>query len=233
LHLVLIARRSELAESLGARLTADYAAQVRVLPLDLARDDIAAAVAAASSDLEIGLLFYNAASSIIGPFFERSLNEHLGEIDTNCRAPMALAYLLGQPMLARKRGGIILMSSMSAFQGSALIANYAATKAYNLLLAEGIWEELRTRGVDVLACCAGATSTPNYLASAPAATGRLRAAAMTPDMVVAETLAALGRHPSGIPGRFNRLAAFVMRRLLPRRVAIRLMGRTMRGMYDR
>jgi uncharacterized protein len=231
LHLVLIARRAELAEALGARLTADYAAQVRVLPLDLARDDIGPAVAAATGDLEIGLLVYNAASSIIGPFFERSLNEHLSEIDTNCRAPMALAYLLGQPMLGRKRGGIILMSSMSAFQGSALIANYAATKAYNLLLAEGIWEELRTCGVDVLACCAGATNTPNYLASAPTASGR-RAAAMSPDKVVAETLAALGRQPSVIPGRFNRLAAFVMRRLLPRQTAIRLMGRTLRGMYS-
>jgi short-subunit dehydrogenase len=232
LNLVLIARRAEIAESLGARLTADYAAQVRVLPLDLARDDIVPVVAAATSDLEIGLLVYNAAASIIGPFFERSLPEHLSEIDTNCRAPMALTYILGQRMLARKRGGIILMSSMSAFQGSALIANYAATKAYNLLLAEGIWEELRTRGVDVLACCAGATSTPNYLASAPAATTRVRTAAMAPDTVAAETLAALGRQPSVIPGRFNRLAAFVMRRLLPRRAAIRLMGRTMRGMYS-
>jgi uncharacterized protein len=231
LNLILVARRKEMAEALGARLEADYMVEIRVLPLDLARTDIGSLIVAATSDLEIGLLVYNAASSIIGPFFERSLDEHLGEIDTNCRASMALAYVLGQRMLARKRGGIILMSSLSAFQGSALIANYTATKAYNLVLAEGLWEELRTSGIDVLACCAGATSTPNYLASTPVGSGR--AIVMTPETVAAETLSALGRQPDIIPGRLNRLASFVMRRLLSRRAAIRLMGRTLRGMYPR
>jgi len=67
-------------------------------------------------------------------------------------APWALSYLLGQRMLKRRHGGIVLMSSLSSSQGSALIANYSATKAYNRLLAEGLWEELRTQGVDVLAC---------------------------------------------------------------------------------
>jgi uncharacterized protein len=152
------------------------------------------------------LLVYNAASSIIAPFFECSLHEHLGEIDTNCRASMALADVLGQQMLARKRGGIILMSSLSAFQGSALIANYTATKAYNLVRAEGLWEELGTSGIGVLACCAGATSTPNYLASMPASCSGVRASIMTPEAVVAETLAALGQQPTVIPGGFNRLA---------------------------
>jgi short-subunit dehydrogenase len=146
---------------------------------------------------------------------------------------MTLVYLLGQRMLTRKRGGIILMSSLSAFQGSALIANYTATKACNLLLAEGLWEELRTSGIDVLACRAGATSTPNYLTSTPAGSSRVHAIAMTPEAVAAETLAALGRQPDIIPGRFNRLASFVLRRLLSRRSAIRLMGRTLRGMYAR
>jgi uncharacterized protein len=232
-NLILIARRKEMVESFGARLAADYATEVRVLPLDLARADIDPQIVMATSDLEIGLLVYNAASSIIGPFFQSSLHERLGEIDTNCRAPMTLVYLLGQRMLTRKRGGIILMSSLSAFQGSALIANYTATKAYNLLLAEGLWEELRTSGIDVLACCAGATSTPNYLTSTPAGRGRVHAIAMTPEAVAAETLAALGRQPDIIPGRFNRFASFVMRRLLSRRAAIRLMGRTLRGIYAR
>ena len=57
---------------------------------------------------------------------------------------------------------------MAGFQGSPLISNYAATKAYNMILAEGLWDEFRESGVDVLACCAGATRTPNYLRSEPA-----------------------------------------------------------------
>jgi short-subunit dehydrogenase len=47
------------------------------------------------------------------------------------------------------------MSSLTAFHGSPFIATYGATKAFNLVLGEGLWFELRARGVDVLACAAG------------------------------------------------------------------------------
>ncbi|HEX6778589.1 MAG TPA: hypothetical protein VF099_10340, partial [Ktedonobacterales bacterium] len=90
-----------------------------------------------------------------------------------------------------------------------------------------LWEELRTRGVDVMACCPSAVTTPNYLASAPAKT---QPGTMTAQAVVAETLAALGTTPSFIPGRSNRLSAFALRRM-PRKATIRLMGSVMRGMY--
>lgn len=227
-HLVLLARRADALAALAADLSAQYGIQARTLALDLARDDMGEVVAAETAGLEIGLLVYNAALSVIGPFYERPLADHLTEIGVNCRAPLTLGYLLGQVMRARGHGGIILMSSLSATMGSALIANYAATKAYNMVLAEGLWEELRGRGVDVMACCAGAVSTPNYTASGPQASR----GTMTPRAVVAETLAALGHHPSFIPGRGNRLAAFALRRL-PRRMTISLMGRVMRGMYQR
>ena len=59
------------------------------------------------------------------------------------------------------------MASMAAAQGSPLVATYAATKAFDLVLAEGLWDELGAHGVDVLACRAGATRTPNYEASQP------------------------------------------------------------------
>jgi uncharacterized protein len=227
LDLFLIARRRELLESLATKLAERHGVQVRTLAHDLAHEDAASVVAAETADLDIGLLVYNAALSVIGPFLERPLEEHVTEVMVNCRAPLTLAYTLGRRMLARGRGGIILMSSLSATMGSALIANYAATKAYNLVLAEGLWDE-RARGVDVMACSAGAVATANYEASAPKGGG---GSAMPPRRVVAETLAALGKHPSFIPGRGNRLADFALRRLLPRRATIVIMGRVTRGMY--
>jgi hypothetical protein len=54
---------------------------------------------------------------------------------------------------------------------------------------------------------------------------------MHPEQVVREALNALGKYPYVIPGRMNRLASFFMRHLLPRRSAIRLMGRVLRRMY--
>lgn len=229
LNLVLIARRADLVTQLSERLRTEYPIQVRPLTIDLAQADAASLIAAQTLDLEIGMLVYDAALSAVGPFFSQPLETHLREIDTNCRTPLMLAYILGQRMATRQRGGIVLMSSLSATQGTPLISNYAATKAYNLVLGEGLWDELRDQGIDVVACCAGSTDTPNYRASAPA---RNFSSVMAPSSVVAETFAALGRNPSVVPGRSNRLAAFVMRRLLSRRLAVTMMGRTLRGMYS-
>ena len=233
LNLVLVARREALLEKLGEQLTRNYGIEVRSLPLDLAREDIGEVVEAATGDIEIGLLVYNAALSMIGPYFEVALADHLNEIAVNCRAPLTLSYLLGQHMLKRGRGGIILMSSLSSSQGSPLITNYSATKAYNRLLAEGLWDELRTQGIDVLTCSASAVSTPGYQTSAPRRSGRLSVSAMTPRAVVSETLAALGKQPVVIPGWTNRVANVVMQRLIPHKTAITLMGRVMRGMYQK
>jgi uncharacterized protein len=229
LNVVLIARRQEMLDALSARLAQQHGVETRSLAMDLADPATPDAVLAATADLDTGMLVYNAARSIIGPFLERSLDDHLTEIAVNVRAPLTLSYAFGQRFVQRGRGGIILLSSLSATMGSAYIADYAATKAYNLVLAEGLWDELRDKGVDVLACCPGAVSTPNYVASAP----KRSQATTTPDLVVAQTLQQLGHRPSFIPGRSNQVAAFFLRRLVPRRMIVRIMGNVTRGMYAR
>src|SRR5579871_80435 len=92
LNLVLIARRKELLEQLGAQLIREHAVEVRTLPLDLGSENIGELVEAATDDIEIGLLVYNAAVSMIGPYFEIALEDHLKEIAVNCRAPLTLSY---------------------------------------------------------------------------------------------------------------------------------------------
>jgi short-subunit dehydrogenase len=118
----------------------------------------------------------------------------------------------------------VLMSSMAGNQGTARIAAYAASKAFNRVLAEGLWEELAPRGIDVIACCAGAVRTPGYANTA----GRDAPGTLDADRVAERTLAALGRGPIVIPGFVNRLAAALMGRILPRRAAIRIMAGTTR-----
>jgi short-subunit dehydrogenase len=233
LNLVLVARRTGLLEKLAADLSRQFSVQVRPLTLDLSAPQAAEQIDTLTAGLDLGLLVYNAAYSAVGPLYDHLLADRLREIDTNVRTPLDLTYRLGQRMLANGHGGVILMSSLSAFQGSAYISNYSATKAYSLVLAEGLWEEWRPRGVDVLVCVAGAIKTPNFEASAPRHTGRFSDATMEPEAVAGAALAALGRQPYVIPGRSNRLSSFVMRHLLPRRVSIRLMGRILHDMYVR
>jgi uncharacterized protein len=227
LGLVLLARRGEALEALAGRLRERHGVEVRTRAVDLGTPDLAGAVSEVTAGIEVGLLVYNAAHSVIGPFLERPLPEQLRVLDVNCRGPLLLSHLLGGPMAARGRGGILLMTSIAGSQGGPLLAAYAASKAFNLVLAEGLWAELRERGVDVLACRAGATRTPGYAASAPRASVPL----MEAGPVVASALAALGHGPSVVPGAVNRLATFAFGRLLPRRAAIRIMGRASRRLY--
>lgn len=230
-NLVLVARTAGRLASLTDNLSARFGIQALPVPADLSRPDAVDEIVRQVADREIGLLICNAAYSVVGEFFETSLEEHLKEIDTNCRTPLILVYTFGQLMRARQRGGIILMSSLSSSQGSPLVANYAATKAFSLVLGEGLWDELSRAGVAALVCTPSSISTPGYLASLPARKGKNAMQPTSPRQVAVETLAALGKQSSVIPGWPNRLAAFMMRRLLPRQTAIRLMGRVLRGMY--
>lgn len=227
LNLFLIARRPEPLDALRSRLIQDYKVEVRTMSLDLGRGDAAQVIEEATRYIEIGLFVYNAAVSLIGTYFEISLEDHLNELAVNCRSPMILAYLLGQPMLKRGRGGMILMSSMSAFQGTPLVAHYGATKAYNQVLAEGLWEELRSQGIDVLASLPPPVKTPGYLSSAPSKS----MPALMPATVVSDALAALGKRPTTVPGLTFRLASGFMQRILPRKAAIAVMSSATRGMY--
>ncbi len=172
-------------------------------------------------DLEIGLLVANAAWSPVGPFLDANLGDLITAIDINCRAPVVLAHELGARMAARDRGGIIFMSSIAAEAGTANVALYSATKAFDLVLGEGLWYELRDRGVDVVAIRPGSTRTPGWQSTQPAS-GDLTGV-MEPVDVVRDALAALGTTPSIAAGAGNR-AAEAMFRSMPRRDVIELMS---------
>lgn len=230
-NVALVARRSGPLEAVARALSSEHGIEARTVATDLADPEAADRVLEAVSDVEVGLLVHNAAASAIGPFLDTPLEEHRKALAVNASAPLALIHSLAGPMRARGRGGIVVVSSLAAFQGSPLVASYAATKAFGLVLAEGLWDELRGAGVDVLACCAGATRTPGYGKSAPRESWLFAPGPLDPAFVAEAALFALGRGPVCIPGSANRLTSFVFRRLLPRRTAVAIMGRATRRLY--
>lgn len=219
LNLVLVARRADVLEHLRQDI-ALLGVHVRTVTADLARDNALSLVTVSTHDLEVGLLVYNAAFTPLGPFLEQSLADKLHAIDVNVRGPVSFAHHFGRAMAARKRGGVMLLSSLTAFGGTPYASTYGATKAFNLALAEGLWVELRASRVDVLSVCAGATATPNFLRATPnGAPGML-----APQAVVSNALHSLGRQPVTIPGLLNRVVSWVVRRWLSRRIAAVLVG---------
>jgi uncharacterized protein len=215
LKLILLARRQEALDRVAASLRGQV--EVRTQVVDLARD--ANASESIIRDHDIGLGVYNAAYAPIGRFVEQTLHDKLLAVDTNVRGPLTLVHALAPKLVARGKGGVILMSSLTAFWGAPFVATYGATKAFNLALGEALWAEMKPHGVDALVCCAGATRTPGFLRQ------NSDVVSMTPRAVVEAALRSLGKQPSMVPGAFNTFASWLMNRLLPRATAIGVMGR--------
>ncbi len=221
MHLVLIARRGHLLTALAEKLSSKYAVEVRCLALDLADPASAGALAEAVAELDLGVLIYNAARIPLGPFLEAEADAVDGVVDLNVHGPLRLLRALVPGMCDRGRGAVVLVASLSGLVGTPHASVYAASKAFNVVLAEGLWWELRAHGVEVAACLAGAMRTPGYVRSF----NRDVPGMLSPDEAARRTLDGLGRAPRIVPGLINRLSAQLMGRLLPRRAAIRLIAR--------
>jgi short-subunit dehydrogenase len=222
LDLVLLDHDGEALQRTADQVCSACGVQVRAVTLDLARTDLVEAVRDGVAGLEIGLLVCNAACSVVAPFLALEPAQLQAMLDVNCRAPLLLAHALAPPMVHRGRGGIVLMSSLSGNVGSAQLAVYAASKAFDLVLADALWAELRPHGVDVLAVQPGSTRTPGWLATQPVDADPALPV-MEPADVVREALGALGVEPSIVPGELNRQGADALARL-PRRQAIELLS---------
>jgi len=218
--LILLARRPALLDELAKRLRADYPLEVRTVAADLADPAAFDSLRLLAAELEIGVAVYNAAYSFIGPLLERPLADALRVTEVNVQGPLRFVHALAPPMLARKRGALLFMSSLAGFQGSPRLSAYASSKAFITVLGESLWSELKPRGVDVLVSAAGAIRTPGYLRSAKKdAPGTL-----DPSEVAELSLTHLGKGPIVVPGAVNKLARFFLGRLLSRRAAVGVMA---------
>jgi len=231
LDLVLVARREELLQSISAELESQYKINVQTITCDLASPDATQFIMNAIGNTKINCLVYNAASSYIGPFINTAAATHVHIAAVNIVTPLQLVYALAGPMLTQGRGAVIFMSSLAGFQGSGFLATYAASKAFIRVLGESLWYEWKSKGVDVIACCAGATTTPNYINSKPGKIGFAAPRPQLPEDVVEECLDKIGKTASFTSGGGNKLATFFMQHIFSRKRAIKIMGDTTKKMY--
>jgi len=226
LNLVLMARRKEQLDITAVRLKEKYSVDVLTIAVDLA-DYEKAKIQLDGLNVQIGLLVYNAAFAPIGLFEDTAEDQLSLAAAVNVRTPLLLAKLLSIPMIRNRKGGIIFMSSLAGLQGSPKLAAYSATKAFNAILAEGLWKELKPHGVDVIGCCAGAILTPGYQ---DAEKKKAAPGTMTAFDVAQKTLDTLGKGPVVTPGIINKIARFIFNRLLTRKAVIGIMFKNTEGL---
>jgi len=197
LDLLLVARSPDALAQAATQIQARHGVRVSTRAHDLgaAGGERLAHELLASHD--IGLLICNAgATHGVGRFLDEPLEKASRLVSLNCQVPLAFAHAA----LARRRGrgaGVVVVSSMSALAGSGLIAAYAAAKAFQIALCEGLHWELRGAGLDVLCAVAGLTDTPAMRRSGLsfAAAAERGYAPMSAAQVARGALAQLGRTP--------------------------------------
>jgi len=133
----------------------------------------------------------------------------LAMLHINNRAPLILSHHFGRLMRKHGRGGMIFLSSSVAFSGVPSWSNYAASKAHDLVFAEGLAKELRADGITILALCPGATQTEFWPSDSKPLFPQ------QPGAVVDFALKKLGRKTTAVAGWLNSLTV-MSTRLLPR-----------------
>lgn len=226
--LVLVDVRGDLLPELAAELRGRFGVETSGVALDLGERAAGERLRALAAEREIGLGIASAAIGGVGPFLSEPLEAHRARLAVNCGGALSIAHALAAPMVARGRGGLILVSSMAGLQGTGWVASYAATKAFDLALAEGLWFELRPHGVDVLALVPGNTDTPGLRSSRPR---KGQEGWMKPEDVAREALEALGQEPVHVCGEANRKVMEALGRL-PRAERLRIMGENTRALYE-
>jgi short-subunit dehydrogenase len=229
-HLVLVARNlsvwSEGENPLGSR----FSGQIKLVSADLTDPAAFDLLLQELKGLDIGLAVLSAGFGTSGPFADSRLDDEITMLRLNCEAVLRLTHRFSQVFAQKKRGGLVLFSSIVAFQGVPYAAHYAATKAYIQTLAEGLALELKPLGVDVLAAAPG----PVESGFGPRAKMKI-SGVLKPQDVGLPILKALGKTHTVRPGLLTQVLSGSLS-TLPRWGKTRVMQQVMKKMtrdFDR
>jgi hypothetical protein len=224
INVVLVARRAQLLQELALELERAHGVETLAIAADLAVPHSIDALVTRTAELDVGLLVAAAGFGTSGRFIDALLDAELEMIDLNCRAVAALSHHFGVRFARRGCGGIVLLSSIVAFQGVPRAANYAATKAYVQSLAEGLRVELAPFGVDVLSSATGPVQS-GFARRAEMVIG----SAVSPAVVARGSLAVLHAAGTTRPGFLSKLLGWSLA-VLPRSLRVRTMAIIMHSM---
>ncbi len=227
-HLVLTARRTDRLQTLASELSAADGVHVEIFGADLARTQAPEEIFSFTSgkNIEIELLVNNAGFGAFGYTHEIPEARLLEMVRVNCSAVVHLTRLYLPSMIARKHGDILIVASVAAFQAVPFISTYAATKAFDLMFAEAVAEEVRPFGVRVCALCPGSTQTEfQGVAAQP---DRAFRGAETAEKVARVGLEAMAAGKSSVISGGKNWLMVQGERLAPRRFIAKMAAKMMR-----
>jgi short-subunit dehydrogenase len=156
--LVLVARTADRLEEVAAQLRKEHDVEIEVLVADLLDRAALATVEQRLADTTrpVDVLVNNAGFGLKHNFVDNDVEDEQAHLDILVVAPMRLMHAALSAMVARGRGKVLNVSSVSAFlpRGS-----YAAAKAYVNKISEWAHHEYAGHGVTVTVLCPGFVRT--------------------------------------------------------------------------
>lgn len=156
--LVLVARTADRLQTMAEGLRAAHDVRVEVIVADLHEESGVAAIERRLRDdaHPVDLLVNNAGYGLVGDFADNAVDDERRHLELHVTVPLRLSHAALQGMLARRRGRIVLISSVAAF---APRGSYGAAKAWGVSFARWANLQYRRRGVSVTAVAPGFTRT--------------------------------------------------------------------------
>ena len=232
-NVIMVARTTDQIEGLARDLSAEFGIRAEAIALDLTAEGAVADLSRITAErgLNVELLVNNAGIGNQGEFLKLPLDEQLNMLRLNTLALVELTHHLLPRMIAKKRGGIINVSSTAGFQPMPYVAVYAATKAFVTSFSMAIAEEVRAHGITVVTLCPGPTHTESH--TDKPSRSRFAGGPQPAEDLVDEALKQLDRHGGLlVPRRINKVMAF-SNRLMPLKVSARIVARAMRPQTTR
>lgn len=219
MNLILVARRKDRLENLKNELGKKYSIEIVVACVDLTKDGFLDELTSFVGDREVGFLINNAGIGYNGKFIDEKVDNAIQMIKLNCIAPVVITNHFVKRMVETKKGAIIFMGSVVAFQPTPFIATYSATKVFNGYLGEALANELKEHNIDLLSLHPGATATEfDRITNFPNGPKT-----RTAEQVVDTALKTLGKKTVVVDGFKNKVLAFATR-FVSRKMTVKIAG---------
>jgi short-subunit dehydrogenase len=218
----LAARREDRLKAMAQELEKEHGVETVCIPVDLTAPDMLQTLDQGLGERKVSVLINNAGFGLAEAFHQQNPATLRQMVELNCVAPVVLARHFVGPMVERRNGAIITVSSVAGFISVPYFTVYSATKVFDLFLGEALWGELQPFGVHSLAVCPGLTET-EFQSVSGTNVKKQNYGAKASD-VAEGSLLALGKKPTYIHGFLNKLTVFVATRVAPRRVGLKFAG---------
>jgi|SRR3984957_552044 len=229
-NLVLTARRRERLEELAQKVETAHKIRTKIFVADLKEAEAPERIFQFTKEqgIEVELLINNAGFGAYGEFQTVETDRLTEMVEVNCAAVVHLTRLYLPEMVARRHGDVLIVASTASFQSVPYLSTYAATKAFDLLFAEGLAEEMKPYGVRVCALCPGSTESEFAEVAGQSHLAATRANRETAEKVARTGLRALAAGKSYVISGLGNYLGMLGQRLVSRRMVARVAARMFR-----